>query len=90
VWWQLSNGVKVARPRSGQTAPHIRTAEVRRVGPITVATIDPGRELAALASELAALEQTLAVAMKGAERLAVEQALERVLTNYQRTFAARE
>jgi hypothetical protein len=90
VWWHLRKSDEIVRPRDRPPTKSIQTADVRRVGPITVETLDPGRELAALAGELAALEQTLADAKAGAERLAVEQALERVLTDYQGTFAVRE
>jgi hypothetical protein len=89
LWWQLRKGDQIARPHEPQPTPAIQTADVRRVGPITVMTTDPGQELAALADELAALERTLAEAKAGAERLAVAQAVDRVLTDYQRTLAVR-
>lgn len=93
VWRQRQTGDEIARPldafpeRAVQTAE--RPADVRSIGPITVVTVDSSRELATLADELAELQRTLADAKAGAERLAVNQALDRVLLDFQRTVAVR-
>jgi hypothetical protein len=86
---------EIARPRDRQPAPAERQlagdrGETRRVGPITVVTVDSVSDLTSLTSNVAALQSTLSQATAAAERLAVEQALDRVLTDYQQTIAARE
>lgn len=90
VVWQGRRSDEVAVPRDPRPAAEQvveRGRDVRRVGPITVVTIEPSLELDALAGEVATLTVTLWQATAEAERLAVQQALDRVLTDYQGTFA---
>jgi len=95
VWvvWQARRSNEMAVPLKQRPAPEQvveRAGDVRRVGPITVVTIDSSAEFDSLAAQVAMLAATLKQATAEAERLAVEQALDRVLTDYQGTFAVNE
>lgn len=94
IWRQMRHGDDAVGPRDplpGRQEPVAeRPADVRRVGPITVVTVDSSRDLSALSTELAALQRTLADAKADAERLAVNQALDRVLVDFRRTVAVND
>ncbi len=90
IVWQGRRSDEMAEPRDPRPALEQlgeNGRDVRHIGPITIVTIEPSQELDALAGEVAKLTVTLRQATAEAERLAVQQALERVLTDYQGTFA---
>jgi hypothetical protein len=93
--WALWGGrlPEQARPSIDQVAPQrVQLADgfdERRVGPIEIVTIDRAAEYEHFGGELAALDELFAQVMADAEQRAVEEALERVLVDHQRVFAAR-
>jgi hypothetical protein len=91
---EFRRGDELVRPRGPESPSKERLATdeggVRRVGPITLVSVDPTEELTVLARNAESLTQRLTEATAAAERAAVQRAIDRVLMDFQRTVAASE
>lgn len=77
-----------SRPKETRSVRLADGFDQRHVSPIVVVPVDPAIDYSQLGGELASLQKTFAQVTADAERLAVKEALDRVLVDHQRIFAA--